>query len=268
MAVSVVGAIGDVLNRLNVVYLARAQEWRDTERRLRGGRDVLQELVPFDFAPVTSLEYRQRRRRARYVNFPDDIASMIVGHVMQAAATINFGKLGKVERAQGQAAPSNAELFFYNVDGVGNDASQWSNFWRRELRMAMATGHRWEYVDQRGKAARTQADVQAGLRPYVVGLSPLRVTDWEFEHNTLLYAIIRHRLAHRFLSTDPRAQRHPAYTLLVKQGFDEFGTDFEGGGWWNFNADGTPVANADGEPQAGDWSRTLGEIPMTPLYYD
>jgi hypothetical protein len=154
------------------------------------------------------------------------------------------------------------------VDGVGNDASQWANFWRRELRMAMATGHRWEYVDQRGQAARTQADVQAGLRPYVVGLSPLRVTDWEFEHNTLLYAIIRHRLAHRFLQSDARAARHPAYTLLVKEGFDEFGDAFAGGGWWNFNADGTPVANADGEPQAGDWARTLGEIPMTPLYYD
>jgi len=47
----------------------------------------------------------------------------------------------------------------------------------------------------------------------------------------------------------------------VRRGWQGFGTDYSGGGWWRYDAKKVQTGT-------GSWDRTEGEIPMVPLIYD
>ncbi len=261
----------DWLQTKHPLWEEREDEWKRAELRLDGGEAVLEELVPFRWEENDTREVKhvdRRRRQATYINFPDLFAKTMVGHLTRNAPEpdegLDFGELGRVETEE-EGDPSQASLVFFNADGVGNDGSQWDNFWGAATRQAMATGHRWIFVEAPVIPPETIADEQGGQRPWLVEYSPLAVTNWDFTDGKLDFAIIR--IARR----SPRIEREvmegndpeDAYLLLVREEFENFGDEFAGGGWWMYDEDMEPI-----EFENGTWEKTLGEIPLFPLFYE
>lgn len=260
------------LQSIHPTYVAWKDVWAQNERRMRGGRPVLEELRRFDWELPGGEHYTLRQDTAVYLNFPDLFATALIGQLMKKAprvdeGSLTFGGLGEVRGQRNPANPTRAELVFYNTDGVGNDGSQWNNFWATSTRWAMATGHRWIMVEGpvvEADVKLTKADEQKGARPYIVSLSPLTVTNWHFENGRLAWAIIT-RLVRKprlkegeFIGNTETVE----YLLMVREGVKELGSKFTSGGWWKFDNE----LNTTGD--FGDWTKTKGEIPMFPQFYE
>jgi hypothetical protein len=284
------------LDEKHPIWTVWAPIWARQERLLRGGVYVKGELRRFDWetlrgnvsgvvggadeeAATAALatgnprvpfskpgeHYEMRQRQATYMNFPDLFASVTVGHLMRQAPMPDFGTLGAIDRADGVTEPSNAELVYYNVDGVGNDGSQWKNYWTTSGKRAMATGHRWHFAEAPAVKPTTRRDVLLGRRPYLIEFSPTRVTNWEYDQGQLLYAVIRVP-ATRTKLVEGKLVRvtEPDYLLVVRQGFtglDAGKLKFSIGGWWLFDGEKEPLRN-------GRWDKTKGECPLWPLFYE
>jgi len=263
------------LRNRSPVYQENLATWRLLERRARAGHRILEELYRFKHeTKADSAGYSRRRAMATYQNFPELFATITVGHVFAQAPSpgrgLSYGTLGSIRRAQERVGrePSRAELFHYNADGVGNDGSQLSNFVSRVARMAMHTGHRWVFTEAPSEAPRTMADELAGRRPYWVHWSPTVVQDWEYEDGRLAYAIVRVP-ARQVRARNGEVQdtgKEPGYYLMVREGWDGFGEPFTRGGWWRFDPT-LELLGRGGAPWMGNWSRTGGEIPLSPLFY-
>ena len=198
--------------------------------------------------------------------------SMLKGHLFRKRPTVesglNFGTLGTVARDRA-ATTSNAERVFYNADGVGNDGSQWDAWWADITGWAGVTGHRWLFVEATTKPGTTQADVNAGARPYLCHYSPLDVPNWDYEDGKLAWAIMRLPCrAGRIDGGKLIREREGPLRLYVAKDYtglaDEDGLDFSLGGWWTFDTDGSQL-NAPGD--TGNWDKTRGDIPMWPHFY-
>jgi hypothetical protein len=256
------------LSNIHPIYRAWRNIWARNERRLAGGDEVIVELQPFQWEDVTDDHYVYRQTQATYVNFPEEFALMMTGHLIRQAPRpqreLNFGTLGEVRTLQEITGDlTNAELVYYGADGVGNDANQWDNFWASAQRRALATGHRWIMVESAMMGAMSKQDILDGKRPYLVEWSPLDVYDWHFERGALQYAIIRMnerkpRVENGAFVTE--GQQEQSYYLLVRRGFSALGEEFAGGGWFKF----TPNLEPDG---SNTFDMTDGEIPLFPLYY-
>jgi hypothetical protein len=295
----------EFLDNEHDVFKAWKPIWARAERLLRGGVYVKNELRRFDWetAPVDANgivqdvpismqrddgadvlvrsasrlpfarpgeHYQMRQRQAVYMNFPDLFGTLTVGQIMSHAPAPDFGTMGPVDRKEGQAEPSKAELVWYNTDGVGNDGSQWNSYWTTSAKRAMATGHRWHLAEASELPPRTFRDVKRGLRPYLVEMSPLKVPDWEYENGVLQYAIVRVPSTRPRRGSDGKIARptKPGYLLMVRPGFGLFDLDattdtgtFSAGGWWKFDDEKNLIAK-------GQWTKTGGEIPLFPLYYE
>lgn len=251
----------EFLDSKHEVYEQNEDAWKREERRLFGGDAAIEELARW--AEEKENHYELRLREASYLNFPKLHASTLAGHLGRVAPVPDLGTLGSEirSRKEARAQPRLAELIYYNVDGIGSDASQWPAFMNGVQERAIATGHRWVLVEMPsadvGRSI-TQADVLAGHRPYLVEYSPLAVTNWETSHGRLDWAVVRVR-------TRPAGQvkweplpKEAGYYLLVRQGYEGFGPAFSGGGWWLFDKDKQVV-------DEGDWSKTRGEVPLVPL---
>lgn len=274
------------------VYESQKPLWERNERRFYGGDAVLNELRPFDWEarsdqPSARLRseavrhYEDRKLQATYINFVDLFARTMVGHLMRHAPQpdegLSFGTLGAVSRADDNAAPTQAELVYYNADGVGNDGSQWDNFWAACAMQAMVTGHRWIMCEAPPVAPENRAEEEEGQRPYLVHLSPLSVTNWHYEEGHLQWAVVKISKRKPVLDKSDGSMKgneyEDQYLLLVREGWLGFGDDFRGGGWWLFGNDLEPAIDTDpdtGERTVimGDWEKTGGEIPLWPLFYE
>lgn len=289
------------------IYEKNQELWRRNEERLRGDEEVLEELRPFDWeykvtdwkeerrddkrvkvpaAYGISEKYTARQHQASYTNFPDMMMQGFVGHLMRQAprpgSGLSFGTLGEVDGPQ----TSKADLIWYNVDGRGNDGSEWPNWWTGLNRRAGATGHRWVYTEAPADPPTnaegetrgvTGADVLAGMRPWLIEYSPLAVPNWHFEDGQLMWAFIYES------RRDPRVEgdsfegneNENGFLLLVKKGWEGFDgaradteegseASFSDGGWWRFNA----KCELE-EAHPGAWDEKLGgEIPMFVHYYE
>lgn len=248
--------------------------WLRNEIRLRGGDEVLTYLRKFEWEMATGDHFSGRKREAGYLNFPDLFVTSMLGHLMREApapdAGLDFGTLGEVRRERDRARPTRAELVYYNTDGVGNDGSQWDNFWKGALRRACATGHRWIMVEAPSTAPQTEQDEIDGLRPYLAEHSPLAVTNWHFERGQLQFAVMNiSRRVPRIVSDRLEGNDfEAAKLLLVRTGFDGLGQEYSPGGWWLYDSDGKEIEDAAGSEVKGDWTSTGGEIPLFPLYYE
>lgn len=262
------------LDSQHPVYVACRDQWEKNERRLRGGEDVLMELRRFDWERKLpkkgeeKTQYEERQERATYINLPDMFATTTIGHLMREApqpgAGLDFGNLGEVRRERDFQAPTRAELLYYNADGVGNDGSQWDNFWSGAMKRAMGTGHRWIMVEAPVEAPGNFAREMEGFRPYLVEHSPTAVTNWHYERGRLQFAVVR--VPERRIEVDARGRLKgndgtEGYLLLVRSGYSGLGLDYASGGWWLFDA----KKNLQTE---GRWLNTRGEIPLFPLYYE
>lgn len=294
------------------LYDLRMVEWQRNERRLRGGTDVLPELRRFDWesAPpnfnlgeysmtrdaeqlaglqtnkdvlgrltrnLPGEHYAQRQSQAQYVNFSDAFLTMLMGHLFRKAPTfekgLDFGKLGQVRPERAQIQPTNAEVVYYNTDGVGNDGSQWAGFWQEVGKWAGATGHRWIMVEASVLPSVTQADVYKGKRPYLCHLSPLDIPNWDFEEGRLGWCIQHLPYESAALDSAGVLQRdtNGRKRLYIRKGNPTFLTDADvaplvaTGGWITFDAQGEVLV---GPGMQGAWDKTDGDIPMWVHYYE
>lgn len=286
----------DWLKTEHPLYTERRPEWERCERRFRGGLGVLKELRRFDWETGASggasdksderalqaavearlllqqlddvSHFEQRQSMATYVSFPEAFAALLVGHMMRQApeadSALKFGTLGDVARQERTTTPSQAELVYYNVDGIGNDGSMWDNFWTEVEKWAMCTGHRWMMVEARQKPTNRE-DEMRGRRPFLVSYSPLAVTNWHHEDGQLQMAIIKLPYREPRLDNGSFSGNETKYghRLLTRAGFQGFGDAYEGGGWWDFDEDGNQRAN-----RSGTWEGTKGEIPLWIHYYE
>lgn len=256
----------EMLKLEHPIYEAQKGLWERNERRMAGGDEVLDELRRYEWELEDGADFKARRDSATYVNFGQMYADMVTGHLNRHKPmpdeALMFGTMGLVNRPTGARIPSRAELAFYNTDGIGNDGSEWDNFWMSCVRNAIGTGHRWMFVEAPDVAPTSFEDEILGLRPYLVEFSPLAVTNWHYERGQLAMAVVK------------TADRAPAlggegvegndytdnYLLFTRAGFAGLGPQFAGGGWFRFDPEGTLLAE-------GTWDSTFGAIPMFPLYY-
>ncbi|HYG67584.1 MAG TPA: hypothetical protein VD838_07995 [Anaeromyxobacteraceae bacterium] len=246
---------------------AEFSAWQRNERRLRGGDEVLDELRPFDWERATGAAYRARQAQASYVNFPEQFASTLVGHLFREAPQpgkgLSFGTLGEVRRDRAGAEPTRAELVYYNATGTGQDGSQWDAFWADVTKRAAATGHRWIFVDAPEAQPRTFADELKGLRPYLVEFSPLDVINWHYENGQLAFAIVRVPIRNPRLVDGKLVGNasEDGFLLLVADSYRGFQPLIPRGGWYKFTAEKELIG-------FGDWTKTRGQIPLFPLFYE
>lgn len=254
----------DFLSEKHPIHKAYHDEWQRRERLLRGGNDVIvQELVRFENETENGDSIRSRQAQAVYPAFGDAFLRTLVGHVLKdrpdADAGLVMGKMGRIKREEGAGEPSQAEQVYYNVNGTGGDGQQLWQWVSSVFQRAGATGMRWVLVEAPTTRPGTRADELAGQRPYAVEFSPRAVTNWKFERGQLQWCVIR-------IFQDTRkvvggrmegAASEEGYYLLVRRGVAELGDQFSRGGWWKFDKDRNPVADAN-----GTWDKTQGEIPM------
>lgn len=273
----------DWLDDTHEIFDANVARWEQNERRLRGGDYVLDELRKFlwetsetdatgDALPDGTMpgeHYAARKEQAVYVNFPEMFVLAMKGHLhrnrpMPDTGALSFGTLGEVRRTRNYRQPTRAEQVYYNADGVGNDGSQWDNYWLGVWGRAAATGHRWMFVEASAEAPGNRQREILGFRPYLVEYSPQQVTNWHFEQGRLAWAVVRVSVRNPFVAQDGTLsgnEEEDGYLLLVREGHPNLGPEFVGGGWWKYNADKELI-------DSGDWTSTEGEIPMWPIFYE
>jgi hypothetical protein len=182
----------------------------------------------------------------------------------EPGASLNFGSLGEVRRNRDLSAPTRAELLYYNTDGVGNDGSQWNNYWTGVGKAAIACGHRWVLAEGPNTGAASIQDEIDGSRPILADYSPLAVPNWLYTRGRLSMAIIRRSTRNIRLSSTGELQGNDGEMetlLLIRRGWTGFGEQFARGGWFIFDADDSLVDD-------GNWERTKGEVPFFPLFYE
>lgn len=265
---TVPGGPNAFLDHKHPVYVANQERWEQNEARLAGGDDVLDELLPFVWETDPTKNLRNRKNQAIYINFPEIYCAAITGHLLRFApkpgANLDFGGLGKVNESK--SSWSRADMIYANPDGPGNTGSSWDLWWADTLKLAIATGHRWVFVESPSEEPTNVQDEQDGLRPYLVEYSPLDVPNWRFSAlGELEFAVIRFweydidaRLQH---SSDDSTMAGYSYMLVTAEGFTGFGGRFAAGGWWKY----TPEKD---QYDTGTFDDTLGKIPMFPLYYE
>lgn len=221
-----------------------------------------------DFAPLQPGEHYARRQEAAvYVNFMETMATDTVGTLFKQAPApdngLDFGRLGKVRRKEDIDEPTLAELVYYNADGVGVDGSQWDSFWSAQLKLAMAVGFRWIFVEAPTTPAVNQGQQRRGLRPYLVAFSPRDVINHHYENGVLQWAIVKIGVRKpRVVDNALEGNESEEETLLlVRRGNADLGGEFSDGGWWRYDKDKEQIGT-------GTWGKTDGEIPMAPLFYD
>lgn len=257
------------LNSKHPAYEEMLDEWVTNERRMLGGKLVLDELMRFDWELANGEHYTSRQQNAVYLNFPDRFASMIVGHMMREAPTpegaLNFGGLGKVRRRRDIDFPTEAELFYYNTDGVGGDGSQWDNYWTTVGKSAVATGIRWVLVEGSEEQPQVRGqEISDGLRPFLSDFSPLSVWNFLYERGRLSFATVKRSTRSIEINDKGEVEGNDGAEetlLLVRRGFTGFGVEYTNGGWWIYDSDLEEVSK-------GNYNLTGGEIPMVPLYYE
>lgn len=251
------------------VYDACVEEWERNERLLFGGRETVErELIQFDWEQDNGDRIKARRDSAVYVNYADRYCDVTVGHIFRQRPTpedtLDFGGLGDVRRVRDRNRPTPAELIYFNADGLGRDGSQWDPYWASVTKMAVATGHRWIYVEGPPEAPGVRGREIDGLRPYLTDFSPRAVLNHHYENGRLAFAVIKRSVRRPrvenglFKGNEPEVE----YLLLTREGFVDFGAQYGEGGWFTFDAEGNLT---DGEP---GWDMTDGEIPLVPLYYE
>src|SRR5690349_6645507 len=86
------------------IYKAQKELWAQNERRMRGGSEIKQDLIRFDWEIEDGEHYRGRQNQITWLPFPDRYASLIVGHMMREApkpgGALSFGTLGEVRRTR------------------------------------------------------------------------------------------------------------------------------------------------------------------------
>lgn len=250
------------------VYLAWVERWIENEQRLAGGDDVIDELRRFEWETDTTETsfYAKRQADAIYTNFPDIFATSVTGHMLRFAPKPDAGwRVPTMGDVTGKSStPTQAEQIWFSVDNPSGAGSEWNQCWGDACKRAMATGHRWMYVDSTSEAPGNRAREQQGYRPYLVEFSPVDVPNWYINPMDITeFVVIRLPPDGPILEggnwVQPTVMQR-GYLLLVRKGCIRLGEEFVGGGWWKFDYNRKIIDDAQ-------WDDTAGEIPASILYY-
>ena len=177
----------DFLSEEHPVYKRCRVEWEQNERRMAGGRDVLEELAPFDWERdssgtvkpvfkkdgtfdersttqlaafldgrrsrgVTNPNYLDRKARASYLNFPLRTATQYTGAIMREApevdVNLSLGTLGRVSPAEGEGrASQNNAASVFNSIDAPHGGAAFYAWVQAVAMRCMATGHRWIFCE-------------------------------------------------------------------------------------------------------------------------
>lgn len=258
----------DFLDETHPIWSEHHDEWERRERLLRGGVDVIEEeLAKFEWEETTGASYLQRQREAVYPGFGEAFLRTLIGHVLKDRPDedggLILGAMGRIDRAESQTEPSQAEQVFYNINGTGGDGQQLWQWVAAVFQRAGATGLRWLMVEappwRNESTSPTRGDELAGFRPYAVEFSPRVVTNWKIERGQLQWCVIRIRQDTRKVVNGKLvgSANEEGYYLLVRKGVEELGDTYAGGGWWKFDKEKNQVENGN-----GTWLKTAGEIPI------
>lgn len=121
----------------------------------------------------------ERRKLARYENWPDTILTLIGGGLFRKKANRICGATAGKEGV----APHPVELWWKNYDGQGTTAHDW---YARHWRSAATFGHLFVVIDRAENVAQTAADMPP---QYVRVYAPLDVPDWLTDDQGALVAI-------------------------------------------------------------------------------
>lgn len=193
-------AYGTFLPR-NADYLGKT--WARCRAFYKGGKDLLDnDTVMADVFPKHLAErpdvYRERKRRAFYLNYSGAIVDWFVAALASDPVTLGV--------PQDDDDPSSLELpdeqwdeFFEDVSKPGGERCSFHEHMLCQLRCALQTRRVWTLVDfpelsADGQLPATLAeqDRAGGRRAYLVHVDPEEVIDWEAdESGELLWAIRR-----------------------------------------------------------------------------
>ncbi len=251
------------------VYLANKDQWLQNEELLYGGHLALEYLRPFEWemANMNDIEspFWWRKTQATYPNLPDKFTTLISAHLYRSAPRpdngLDFGTLGKINDTTGK---SQASSVFYSCDHPGLYGTNWDAWWQQTLKRAMATGHRWIFINGPPKLPQTKKEERFGSKPYLVEFSPLVVPNWYFDHaGNLEFCVVE------LADLDPKMEKgsftvngtgaDAAKMLLVRKGCTRLGPEFSSGGWWIINKDEKVIDN-------DTFDDTDGDIPMFPYF--
>lgn len=259
------------LDLVHPTYDSHKEEWQENERRLEGGKPVREELVQFESEDAEM--FKARKKWATYVGFGKSNASVITGQLRLHGPTpekgLSFGELGEIRTRDQIDEPSLAELAWYNVDGIGQDGSEWPA-WTDDVDIrAQGTGHRWLMVeapraDLEGRPSTER--VIKGLRLFAVERSPLSATYPHIVNGQLQWIVFRDAMEEPdFTGQRSKSQdgKDLMYYLLVREGYTGLGGSFQEGGWWRFDPDKKLYPGTEGHRR---WVNTQGQIPAWPHY--
>lgn len=266
------------LDEVHPIVAAHKATWARDERRFMGGDDVLATEL-FRWTAEEDSSFELRLATAGYLTLPSEQMSIIAGHLRRASPMPSFGAMGEVRTRDQLSTKSDAELFWYNCDGIGNDGQQLPAFIDGVQMRAGATGFRWCMVETpdfetlqaiRRAAGRSgsspvpsEQDVQDGHRPYAVESDPETWYNFKVKSGVLCWAVSKIPVE----PTDDLNTEKPkdGYYLLVRRGYLGLGTRFAEGGWWKFDGDKVELSHDlwdDPRRRLG----TRGQIPLFPFY--
>lgn len=263
------------INSEHPIHAHWYNEWCWLERAMKGGRSMRELLRPFDWELPNGPQLIQRMRTATYINYPDMYATALLGFLVRSAPIPDYGSLGKITPSDTLLSnQTQADMFHYNVDSVGNSGSEWPSWWTERGKWAMAFGHTWivEEAPRKGGPFVSFTDQAKGARPFLCEYKPREVWDWYFEEGVLQYAIIRFNVRRpRFDASlnggTFNASSETLYYILIRKDYTGFDADTNSkaaGNGYYFVCDskGTVVDGIE-----GNFESLQGEIPMHPLYF-
>lgn len=196
-------------------------------------REYLDHVSDAPVKPTAKL--KERRRLARYENWPRTLLALITGALFRQAA---FRRAGDDRAAQ--AHPLAA--WWANVDGLGTDID---HYLQRQWAAAAVYGHTFVVMDRPLVASPTNADAP-GL--YLRGYSPLDVPDWLCDDMGALSAVALTEAAPR-TNIGQRAADLAYTRILTRDGYELRGANVE----------------RLGLPALG-LSAVQGAVPVVPVY--
>ncbi len=254
--------------------------WEMNERRAFGQAQV--DLM--SFAGESEDRFKQRQDRATYVNFMQSHAAAVTGQLrLQGAPApeskdFSFGSLGKVRPLSEHTEDSAdyGELIYYALDGVGGEASEMPVVMDAIDERAQHTGHRILMVETPPRrlitpnAATvvepelTRADFLAGVRPYLLELSPLQAPMGIRINERTEFVILRVPVDSGKVVDGAWVESGEAdaagnglgFYLLVRNGCTLLGPAYQRGGYWLYSPTKKLI-------RTGLWGDALrGEIPL------
>lgn len=147
-------------SRFNSFYLQKAPQWRRNMAAYSGGREYIEKALIRHLSEIEE-EFKERKTRAYYCNYPRKIARIITQYVLS------------VRPGRENADPELVEDWSRTGLRVDEVMRQFST-------MLNVYGCAWLSVDMPFfEGAKSRADeLRERLRPYVTALPPLSVPDW------------------------------------------------------------------------------------------